>query len=123
MIAREVFTKRLKNMKKLYFIAGNWDNLTKDLPTDPNAKRCDAREVAKFVNADYDYIRRIFPSGKEFVLETNLATGERLLLQPANQHFGKGMFLPGNEDIMLNCLNYLKKCMGYFPLKMVDLPL
>jgi hypothetical protein len=109
-------------MEKNYFIIGNWDELRKNIPpNDSMATLNQPEEMAGYSSKDFDYMVKTFPeSGKQYVVETNRKTGERLFMIPFEQKFGTGIKAIRWADQLLDLLLDISKDRGYWPVKSIN---
>jgi hypothetical protein len=109
-------------MKKQFWIVGDFDELTKNLPGEPQSESARRSEMIYGVSPSFEYKFRTFPDGQQFAVETNTLTGRRLLLVPIDQKFGKGILQPEFSDILLDVLleEQIKR-QGQFPVKTIEL--
>lgn len=110
------------NMEKNYFIVGDWDELRKNIiPADSQAKLIESEEMAGYSSKDFDYMVKTFPeSGRQFVVETNRQTGERLFMIPFEQKFGTGIKAIRWADQLLDLLLEISKDRGYWPVRSIN---
>ena len=107
-------------MKKLYWILGKLDEFKKLFPTDSGTASSD--DLTEYLRSDdqYAYLRRIFSSGKEILIEANLQTGERLVLMDLKSKVGSGILGDGFENALLDLLLKAQQVKGYFPVRELD---
>lgn len=104
-------------MIKQYIIVGRKEDVLPKVSGNTEVNTCEASDIRSFTGEDYEYLRRVFPDGKEVVLEHNIATGEKLVLIPFEQKFGTGIKAEKWTDELLDLLLKEKQRLGFWPLR------